>query len=450
MTGPKTDETTRRDLFRNTGRIAAASALAGVAIPQVHAGADNTIKLAIVGCGGRGTGAVGNALSVPGENVKLIAMADLFSDRLDSSHKQLKDQFGAKVDVSPDRRFLGFDAYKKAIDCLKPGDVVLLTTHAAFRPTHLDYAVEKGVNIFMEKTFAPDPGGVKQVLRAGAAAEAKNLKLAAGLMCRHSVARQAMIQKIRDGEMGPIELIRAYRMGGAIAMGPAKPEGSELLWQIRRPYFFHWASSGLFIEMTIHQIDECCWIKDSFPVSALGLGGKTADNTDCSQNLDTYSIEYTFADGTKAEVVGRYVNRTHNDFSTYVHGTKSAGQFSGNIHAATVMTYKDQRIARNNIAWKADPEKFDPWQAEWNDFLKAIRSDQPYNESRRACMTNLVALMGRAAVHTGSIVTWEEMTSSSFRFCQDVASLTKDSPPPVHADAKGRYPVPVPGEWTEI
>ena len=291
---------------------------------------------------------------------------------------------------------------------------------------------------------------MKQVLAAGQAAEAKNLKVAAGLMCRHSVARQAMIGKIRDGEMGAIELIRAFRMGPAIAMEPWKPEGSELLWQIRRPYFFHWLSSGLFIEMTIHQIDECCWLKDAWPVSALGLGGRTADSADCSQNLDTYSIEYTFPDGTKAQVVGRYVNRAHNDFATYVHGTKCAGQFSGNIHAASVRTYKDQRIARNNVAWQAEPEKYDPWQAEWNDLLKAIRTDQPYNESRRACMTNLAALMGRAAVHTGSIVTWDEITSSSFRFCHEVARLGKDSPSPVRADAKGRYPVPIPGEWTEV
>ncbi len=449
MTEPRTSET-RRELLKNTGRLAAASALAGVALPQRHAGENNTINLAIVGCGGRGTGAVGNALLVPGENVKLIAMADLFQDRLDGSYKQLKDQFGSKVDVPAERRFLGFDAYRKAIDCLKPGDVVLLTTHAAFRPTHLEYAVEKGVNIFMEKTFAPDPGGVKQVLRAGQAAETKNLKIAAGLMCRHSVARQAMIQKIRDGAMGPIELIRAYRMGPAIAMEPWKPDDGELLGQIRRPYFFHWLSAGLFIEMTIHQIDECCWIKDSYPISALGLGGRTADSTDCSQNLDAYSVEYTFVDGTKAQVAGRYVNRSHGDFATYVHGTRRAGQFSGNSHAAVVNTFKDQRISRKNIAWKAEPEKFYPWQAEWNDLLEAIRDDRPYNESQRACMTNMVALMGRAAVHIGSIVTWDEVASSTFQFCHDVAGLTKDSPAPVRADAKGRYPVPVPGEWTEI
>jgi predicted dehydrogenase len=352
--------------------------------------------------------------------------------------------------VPPERRFLGFDAYRKAIDCLKPGDVVLLTTHAAFRPTHLDYAVEKGVNVFMEKTFAPDPGGVRQVLRAGEAAEAKNLKVAAGLMCRHSVARQAMIRKIRDGAMGPIELIRAYRLGPAIAMEPWKGGESELLWQIRRAYCFHWLSSGLFIEMTIHQIDECCWIKDAWPVSALGMGGRQADSSDCSQNLDTYSIEYAFPDGTRALVGGRYVNRAHNDFATYVQGTKSAGQFSGNIHAATVHIFKDQKMGRGNIAWKPDPEPCDPWQAEWNDLIRAIRTDQPYNETRRACMSNLAALMGRAAVHTGSIVTWDEMLSSSFTFCGNVAGLTREGPAPARADAKGRYVVPVPGEWTEV
>lgn len=450
MTGPKTQKTTRRELFRDTACLAATSALGGAAIPLVHAGADNTIRLALIGCGGRGTGAAGNALSVSGENVKLIAMADLFQDRLDRSHNELKNQFGVKVDVLPERQFLGFDAYRKAIDCLKAGDVALLTTHAAFRPIHLDYAVEKGVNVFMEKTFGPDPGSVRQVLHAGRAAEAMNLKIAAGLMCRHSSARTAMIQRIRDGAMGQIGLIRAYRMQAFPGLDPSKPAPTELLWQIRRPYYFHWLSSGLFIEMNIHQIDECCWIKDSWPVSALGMGGRTNDSSDCSQNLDTYSVEYTFADGTKALVAGRYVARCHNDFATYVHGAKCAGQFSGNIHAATVYTFRDQRIARNNIAWKAEKEKFDPWQVEWNDFLRAIRRDQPYNETRRACFCNLAALMGRAAVHTGSIVTWDEISSSSFQFCHNIAGLTMDSAAPVQADAKGRYPVPIPGEWTEV
>ena len=470
MTEKTNNATARRDFLKNTGRIAAASALAGVAIPQVHAAADNTIRLALIGCGGRGSGAVANAMAAGGlvmdnrfraddeQNassggpVKLVAMADLLQTRLDQSHAALSKLLGDKIDVPQDRRFLGFDGYRKAIDCLRPGDVALLTTHAGFRATHLEYAVEKGVNVFMEKDFAADPGGIQQILRAGEAAERKNLKIAAGLMCRHSAARQALIQKMRDGEMGEIQLIRAYRMDPGYHMGPFPRGENELLWQLRpgHPFQFLWSSGGIFIELMIHQIDECFWIKDSWPISAHGVGGRIAGSTDCSQNLDSYSIEYTFADGAKTMVTGRYIRKCVNDFATYVHGTKCAAQFSGNIHAPTAQIYKDQRIAAGNVAWKAKKETVNPWQAEWNVLLSAIRNDRPHNEARRAALSNLGAIMGRAAVHTGKIVTWEEALASKFRFCPNVAQLTADSPAPVQANAEGRYPAPVPGAWTEI
>jgi predicted dehydrogenase len=436
--------------LRASGRFAAASALAGVIIPHVHAAEDNTIRLAIVGCGGRGSGAVANALSASGGPVKLVAMADLFRDKLEGSHKVLSEQFGDRIDVPPDRRFLGFDAYRGAIDCLRPGDVALCTTHAAFRPMHVEYAVQKGVHVFMEKTFAPDPGGVKRILRAGEAAEKKNLKIAAGVMCRHSTARQALIQKIREGAMGEIQLIRAYRMDSGYRMGPFSKGENELLWQIRRPYQFLWASSGIFIELMIHQIDECCWLKDSWPVEAHGVGGRGPDSTDCSQNFDTYSIEYTFADGTKALITGRYIPKCYNDFATFVHGTKCAAQFSGNIHAPTVQMYKDQRIGREHIAWRPEKENHDPWQAEWNVLLDAIRQDRPHNEAKRAAYSNLAAIMGRAAVHSGKIIKWEEAMASEYTFCPEVDHLTGDSPAPVQADAQGRYPAPIPGQWTEV
>jgi predicted dehydrogenase len=447
---PRRQESSRREFLALTGKVAATSALAGVAIPRVHAGEDNTIRLAIVGCGGRGSGAVGNALSAPGGPVKLIAMADLFEDRLKGSHKALSEQFGAKIEVPPERRFVGFDAYRKAIDCLRPGDVALCTTHAAFRPTHVSYAVEKGVNVFMEKNFAPDPGGAQQILKAGEAAEKKNLKIAAGVMCRHSSARQALIQKMRDGAMGQIQLIRAYRMDGGGPMGPFLKGENELLWQIRRAYCFNWASAGLFLELMIHQIDECCWIKDGFPVAAHGVGGRIANSQDCSQNLDSYSIEYTFADGTKAMVTGRYLPNCYNEFATFVHGTKCAAQFSGNIHAPTVHMYKDQRIAANNIDWKPEAEKVNPWQAEWNVLLDAIRNDRPHNEARRAAYATLAAIMGRAAVHSGKIITWDEILASKFAFCPNVAALTKDCPAPIQADKNGRYAAPIPGAYSEI
>ncbi|NLF08862.1 MAG: Gfo/Idh/MocA family oxidoreductase [Pirellulaceae bacterium] len=440
----------RREFLKNAAGATAAAVLAGTVVPRVHAAEDNTIRLALIGCGGRGSGAVGNALSVPGENVKLVAMADVFEDKLNISHKSLSKQFADRIDVPAERQFIGFDAYRKAIDCLRPGDVALLTTHAAFRPTHLEYAVEKGVHVFMEKNFAPDPAGLKQILRAGEAAERKNLKIAAGLMCRHSTARQALIEKIRGGELGEVLLTRAYRMGGGAAMSPFPKNENELLWQIRRAYHFLWASAGYFLEMMIHQIDECCWIKDAWPTAAHGVGGRCADSTDCSRNLDSYSIEYMFPDGSQALVTGRYLPNCFNDFATYVQGSKRAAQFSGNVHAPTVQIYKDRRVANDNIAWKPESEKVNPWQAEWNVLLEAIRNDRPHNESRRAAMANYAALMGRAAVHSGKIVTWDQITESNFSFCPNVAELTADSPAPVRADANGRYSAPVPGKWTEV
>jgi len=447
---PQLYKTSRREFLERGGKAAFASALAGVLIPHVHAAEDNTICLALIGCGGRGTGAVANALEVPGNPVKLVAMADLFEDKLTRAHQALLEKFSARIDVPAERRFLGFDAYRKAMDCLQPGDVALLTTHAAFRGIHLEYAVQKGVHVFMEKTFAPDPGGAQRILRAGEAAEKKNLKIAAGLMCRHSSARQALIQRIRDGALGDIQLIRAYRMDDGYRMGPFSGKENELLWQIRRPYQFFWASSGIFIELMIHQIDECCWIKDAWPVSAHGVGGRGPDSTDAAQNFDTYSIEYTFADGAKAMVTGRYIPKCHTDFATFLHGTKCAAQFSGSIHAPTVQMYKNQRIGRANMVWRPEKETVDPWQAEWNVLLDAIHHDRPQNETKRAVYSNLAAIMGRAAVHSGKIITWDKTLASNFQFCPTVDSLTADSPAPVKADAHGRYPAPIPGIWSEI
>ena len=440
----------RRQFLAHSAGVVAGSVLAGIALPRIYAAEDNTIRLALVGCGGRGSGAVGDALSSSTGPTNLVAMADVFEDRLTGSYKALSERFGQRIDVPPDRRFIGFDAYRKAIDCLRPGDVMIQATHSAFRATHIEYAIEKGVNVFMEKSFAPDPGGTRRILRLGEAAQKKSLKIACGLMCRHSSARQALIQKIRDGALGNIQLIRAYRMDPSARMEPFKGGENELLWQIRRPYFFMWVSSGWFIEMMIHQVDECCWIKDAWPVSAHGLGGREPNSADCSQNLHTYSIEYTFADGARALVNSRAMSQCYNDFATFVHGTKCAAQFSGNVHAPTVQIYKDQRTDKDDIVWQPEKEKVSPYQVEWDVLLDAIRKDRPHNEVKRAAFANLASIMGRAAVHSGKIITWDEITSSDFKFCPNVDGLTKDSPPPVQADVQGRYPVPVPATWTEI
>jgi predicted dehydrogenase len=441
----------RRDMFKTGAAIAAASALASVDIPRVHAGEDNTIQLALIGCGGRGRGAIVNALSVPNSGpVKLVALADLFEQQLQSSRELLQRKFADKIDVPPERQFAGFDAYKKAIDCLKPGDVALITGYAYCRGTHLDYAVEKGINVFMEKSFAADPAGCHRMLALGKAAEEKNLKIAAGLMCRHSVNRQALIRKIKDGELGQVTLIRAYRMGGVGKLYSRPATQSEVEYQIRKRMSFLWASAGVLSEYMIHQIDECCWLKDAWPVAAHGVGGRVPYSDDRGQNFDAYGVEYRFADGATALVDGRFLSDCENDFVTYVHGTRCAAQFSGQTHRGTVRTYKDQRIDDKNITWDATAEPCTAHQAEWNVLINAIREDRPHNETERAIHANLATIMGRAAVHSGRTVTWDEVMQSDFSFYDDVDAISFQSTPPVHVDAEGRYPAPIPGKWNEV
>ncbi|NLY02784.1 MAG: Gfo/Idh/MocA family oxidoreductase [Rhodopirellula sp.] len=443
---------TRRQFLRSTGSLAAGAAVLGGLTPRVHAGEDNTIRLALLGCGGRGSGAVGDALSVPdGGPIKLYAMADLLEGRMNASHKALKEKFPDKVDVPDDRKFLGFDAYRKAIDLLKPGDIAMCTTRAYIRPVHVEYAVKKGINVFMEKPFSPDPGGLKRLLRAGEEAEKKNVKIAAGLQCRHSPARQALIDKIRGGEMGDIPLIRANRLGGAGWLRSQGEKSNNMMDQLQfGRIHLYWIGSGHMVDYLIHQIDECCWIKDAWPVSAIGMGGRVPQSDDCGQNIDVYSIEYTFADGAKAFCGFRRIDNTRSDFATYIHGAKCAAQFSGNIHAATVHMFKDQRINDENIAWTPTDDAFSPWQYEWNHFIDSIRNDRPHNEAKRAVYSDLTTLMGRAACHTGQEVTWDEMMKSDFQFCDYLDKLTPDSPPPVKADENGQFPLPIPGRWTEI
>jgi predicted dehydrogenase len=327
----------RRQFLKQTGSLAAVAAVLSSLAPAVFAGEDNTIRLALIGCGGRGGDAVGDALSVPDSGpVKLYAMADLQQSRLESSYKALQGRFKDKVDVTENRKFIGFDAYRKAIDILKPGDIAMCTTRAYIRPVHVEYAIRKGINVFMEKPFAPDPGGLHRLLRAGEEAEKKSVKVAAGLQCRHSPARQALIERIRDGAMGEIPLIRANRLGGGSWLSNQGDGANNLMNQLQfgKIHLF-WVGSGHMVDNLIHQIDECCWIKDMWPVSAHGMGGRVPRSKDFGQNIDVYSMEFTFADGTKAFCGFRRIDKTHSEFATYIHGTKCAAQFSGRTHAAT-------------------------------------------------------------------------------------------------------------------
>jgi len=440
----------RRDFLNKSGMMVAGGVLAGYTLPPVYAGEDNTIRLALIGCGGRGSGAVANAMNSVHGPVKLVAMADVAENRLGLAHKVLSNSFTDRVDVPKERQFIGFDAYKKAIDCLGPNDVAMLTNFAYFRPTQLEYAVKKGVNVFMEKSFAPDAPGLRRLMRAGEEGKKKNLKIAAGLQCRHSVNRQELIKRVRNGELGDLQLIQAYRMHPVGGMGPRPKDYNELLWQIKNYLRFFWVSGGMFPEMNIHQVDEICWLKDALPTTAIGVAGRTANSTNRGQGMEAMAVEWTFPDGTKAtDTVSWHGGHSYRSFATYVHGTRCAAQFSGNAHDGDVQVYKDQRVGKEHVVWKAPREKYSPWDAEWNVLLDSIRNNKPQNEVKRAALSNFANLMGRAALHSGEEITWDEMYHSQFQFVKNIDDMNYDTPPPVKADANGYYPVPIPGVWKE-
>jgi predicted dehydrogenase len=443
--------TSRRHFLGQSSKTAAASVLAGVTIPAVHAAGSDGIRLALIGCGGRGSGAVVNAMEAD-DGVSLTAMADLYEDRLEGARIAIEGKYKERAVVAPGNRFVGFDAFKEAINTLRPGsgDIAMLTGYAAFRPQQLEYAVSRGVNVFMEKSFAVDPPGIRRVIKAAEEAEVRGLRIAAGVMSRHSVNRAELLRRIAAGEIGNIESISAYRMGPSGPLGPKPSDKTELEWQLRNFTKFFWVSGGLWAEMDIHQIDEICWIKGEYPVSAHGIGGRAFNNTDKGQNLDSYSVEWTFADGTKAYDCVRYIPKCHNDFATYIQGSEKSAQFSGNIHAGTTKIFNDRRIDNDNILWEAPQEALTPWQAQWNNFTRAIREDQPFNQAKRAALTNLTAIMGRAATHMGRVITWDEAMASEFQFNPNIDALAHDREAPLISDSNGQYPVPIPGEWVEI
>jgi predicted dehydrogenase len=426
--------TSRREFLKNTGRIAATSALATGIGSSIYAAGSSMIKVVLIGCGGRGTGAAANALSVKSGPIKLVAMADVFENRLARSHKNLMRGHAEKVDAPEDRRFLGFDGYKKAMDCLSPGDVAILATPPAFRWVHFTYAIKKGLNVFMEKPVTVDGPTTRRMLKLAEESVKKNLKVGVG-------------RRIDNGEIGDIVAMRAYRMGGrASTVGP-KPDGiSELLYQIQKFHSFLWASGGMYTDYYIHQIDECSWMKGAWPVEAHALGGRHYRGNDVDQNFDNYSVEYMYPDGTKLFYYGRAISGAKGGFDSYVHGTTGSGVVSTRGHyPGKVRTYKGYNMTRENLIWAFPQPEPNPYQLEWDDLIDAIRNDKPYNEVKRGAEASLVNTMGRMAAHTGQVITFEDALNCKHEFAPNVDKLTMDSPAPLRSNSKGEYPVPQPG-----
>ena len=447
----ETTVSTRRNFMRDTTALAAASTLVTSSIPKVHGAESNEIRVGIVGCGGRGTGAVGDALSVANESIKLVAMADVFPNKLDSSLGGLKEKFGDQVDVPEERRFYEFDGYKQVMDVLRPGDVVVLTTPCAFRGVHFAYAIEKGLNVFMEKPVTADGPSSKRMFELGKKAAEKNLKVGVGLMCRHCDARADLHKRIEDGEIGDITMMRAYRMAGPTGSAATLPKpkewpSNELMYQISRFHAFLWLSGGAFSDFLIHNIDECCWMKNAWPVEAKASGGRHYRNDYVDQNFDTYSVEYTFDDGTKLFLNGRTIPNCQQEFASYAHGTKGSAVISTSGHSpAKCRIYNSQKMDKANLTWTCQAKEPKPYQLEWNHLIQAIRDDKPYNEVERGVKASLVTSMGRMAAHTGQTVTYDDILNCPHEFAPGLAEFNRESQPPIVPDDNGRYPIPQPG-----
>jgi predicted dehydrogenase len=448
--------TSRRDFLKDTGRIAAASAIMASVAPRMYAGQSNTIKVALIGCGGRGTGAADNALSVKQGPIQLVAMGDVFENRLKSSYENLNKMHARKMDVPRDRRFVGFDAYKKAMDCLSPGDVAIFATPPAFRWVHFKYAIKKGLNVFMEKPITVDGPTSRRMFRLAKRSVKKNLKVGVGLMSRHSRALQQLADRIHNGEIGDIILQRGYRMHGPLGFFSSlpKPRGvNDLMYQIQRFHSFIWASGGNYSDFYIHIVDHLCWMKNAWPVKAQALGGRHYRQspegiTYVDQNFDTYSVEYTYADGATFLLDGRCILGCKDIYSSYAHGSKGMAVVSKSGDCGMPSSiHEGQKPMRSNLVWesKVRPDERSPYQNEWNDLVDAIRNDKPYNEAERGITASLVTSLGRMAAHTGQEITYEEILNSDHEMAPGLDKLTMNSPAPLVADSEGRYPIPQPG-----
>jgi len=433
---------TRRQFLATSTKVTAGAAMVG-ALPRVGYTAENhTIKIALIGCGGRGGGAVTQALSTSGPT-KLWALADFFEPRVQNTLNNLKPQFGPKLDVPPDRQFAGLDGYKHAIDSLDKGDVVLLATPPAFRPIHVDYAVARGLNLFMEKSFAVDAPGIRRILKAGEEAQRKNLKIASGLMSRHYLPLEQAVDQIHQGMIGDVITCWANRMHGPVGFKPRESGMSELAHQINNYSNFTWLNGSFIVDWLIHNIDICCWIKNAWPVSAQGIGGRQV-RTEPDQLFDHYTAEYTFADGTKLLAQGRHLTNTYDFFGDFIQGAKGCAILGEGQSKPRL--FKGHKPDPADLLWKYSGPPCDHYQREHDLFFDAIRNDKPYNESERSAKSCFAAIMGRMACESGQMISWEDAFASDLELAPGLDALTKESNPPVLPDANGRYPIAQPGQ----
>ena len=427
---PSIDSSRRTFLKQGSAALAGASLLTDAAPARDRAMGDETIRVALVGCGGRGTGAAHQALRTEG-SVQLVAMADAFSDRLEGCLGELTASLPERVDVPRERRFVGFDAYRQAIE--SDVDLVILATPPGFRPMHFEHAVARERHVFMEKPVAVDGPGIRQVLAAAERAREKNLKVGVGLQRHHSDKYMQTVERIRDGAIGDIVLLRAYWNSAGVWVRPRKPGMTEMEYQMRNWYYFNWLCGDHIVEQHIHNLDVCNWIMGGPPARAQGQGGRQVRNgQDHGEIFDHHAVEFTYPDGTVLLSQCRHIEGCWSSVSEHAHGTLGVSNVgAGRIESAGDWT------------WRHDGEPQDAYQAEHDVLFRAVREDRPHMQAEYGATSTMTAILGRMATYSGKPVTFEEALASELALVPDRYSW--DADPPTLPDPSGRYPIPMPG-----
>ena len=397
-----------------------------------HAAGSDQIKIALVGCGGRGCGAAVNALNTKA-NVKLVAMADAFPARLMAGMHAISATAGDKVDVPPERQFAGLEAYQKAIEC--GVDMVLLCTPPGFRPAQFEAAVKAGKHVFMEKPVAVDGPGVRRVLAANQEAKRKGLVVAVGHHLRHETKHREVIKRLQEGAIGDIQLTRAYFCSGGVWVRPRQEDESEMHYQIRNWYYFTWLSGDHIVEQHVHDLDVINWLKDAHPVRANGMGGRQVrKGRDYGEIFDHHGVEFDYADGSKLMSFCRHIRNCWNSFSQHAHGTKGHADIEG--HGRSVIHVNGQEP----VQWKRGR---DGHQVEHDHLFAAMLAGEPYNEGDYGATSTMTAIMGRMATYSGRVVTWETAINSQLDLSPE--SLDFEAEAPTSPRSNGIYSCAVPG-----
>ncbi|MBY0527222.1 MAG: Gfo/Idh/MocA family oxidoreductase [Gemmataceae bacterium] len=395
-----TQQTSRRDFLKtSTAAVAGAALATHLSAPAVHAASSDVLKVGLIGCGRRGSDAATQAMKAD-KNVKLVAMADMFPDRLQQSRKSLGNgEFGDKFAVKDEACFTGFDSYKQLID--SGVDVVLLCEPPHFRPAHFKYAIEKNKHVFCEKPVAVDAPGVRSVLATCEEAKKKNLAVVSGLCWRYDLPKRETMKRVMDGTIGDITALQCTYNTGTLWSYPRESKWSDMEFQLRNWLYFTWLSGDFNVEQHIHSLDKMAWVmKDEPPVKCVGMGGRQVRTSEQFGHVyDHMSVVYEYANGVKLFASCRQMKDCASDVSDHIFGTKGR---------CDVM----KGMITGENPWKYKGPAPSMYQQEHNELFASIREGKPLHNGDYMCKSTLLAIMGRMACYTGSAITWDMAMNS--------------------------------------